>query len=395
MIDIYFDDPAEESPEKRRNFKGVLALILLMFVGGSYLQTTLAANVSLNSGNPIEFGQGITATTACSGATSLRVTPTSSFVNASGGGAHYFSSVTVANIPSACHGKDFLINAYGNSSNSPLAIFNSTSTNAVVYNNAGTFQLGAGTLDGTSITSGSGTFTLTFTSPVASSGTVFRIVLQSSDHVVSGFDYNVGDVGPGGGRIFYKDVAGFSCGANYSATGSPNGGLCTVLEVAPVSWRGASEPLLPWATGTDSSGNAISDVVGIDNEENPSSNPLGIGLGYKNSLLILAQGNDATTAAGRARAYSGGAKSDWYLPTAAELNVLCQWNRGVSQNISTLCSGGSLNSGTGASSSGFVNYTYYSSSERNATEAFFQYFQTGQIGYNKSFAMYLRPIRAF
>ena len=107
MTEIYFDDPVEEPPEKRRSFKGVFALILLMFVGGSYLQTTLAANVSLNSGNPVEFGQGITATTACSGATSLRVTPTSSFVNASGGGAHYFSSVTVANIPSACHGKDF------------------------------------------------------------------------------------------------------------------------------------------------------------------------------------------------------------------------------------------------------------------------------------------------
>jgi hypothetical protein len=351
--------------------------------------------VNLNSGSPIEFGQGVKIVTACSGTTSLRLTPISSFVNSSGSGAYYFSSVTVANIPSDCQGNDFMINAYDSSGNSPLAIFNSTSTRAVVYNNAGTFQLGIGTTVGTSITSGSGTFTLTFTTPVATSGTVSRIALQSSIHTVSGDDYNVGDIGPGGGRIFYKNVAGFSCGANYSTTGSPNGGLCTVLEVAPANWNGGSEPLLPWATGTSSSGNAISDVAGIDNEETPWSNALGIGLGYKNSILILNQGNGITTAAGKARAYTGGAKGDWYLPTSAELNLLCQWNRGVSQTISTVCTGGSLNSGTGASSSGFVNYTYYSSSERNATEAFFQYFLDGQIGYNKSFAMYLRPIRAF
>ena len=97
--DFYSDDPVEEtnSPSKKK-FSSILAFLMLL-VGGTYLvQTTLAANISLNTGSPIEFGQGITATAACSGATDLTITPYSSFTNASGAGAFYFSSVKVSNI---------------------------------------------------------------------------------------------------------------------------------------------------------------------------------------------------------------------------------------------------------------------------------------------------------
>jgi len=183
----YFDDPVDESgsPIKKR-FSSILGFLLLL-VGGTYLvQTTLAANIALNSGSPVEFGQGITATTACSGSTSLMITPNSTFINAAGAGAFYFSSVTVSNVPTSCHGDEFTINAYDNSSNTPLAIFNSTSTSAVVYNNSGTFELGASTVGGASITSGSGTFTITFTNPVATSESVFKVTLQSSARTASG-----------------------------------------------------------------------------------------------------------------------------------------------------------------------------------------------------------------
>jgi hypothetical protein len=186
--DFYSDDPVEiaVSPAKK-NFSSFLAFILLL-VGGTFLvQTTLAANIAINTGVPVEFGQGILTTTACSGTNPLTITPNSSFVNVSGGGAHYFSSVKVSNIPSSCYGKDFTINAYGSIGNSPLAIFNSTSTNAVVYNNAGTFELGSGITSGASISSGAGTFTITFTNPVATSGSVSRVTLQSSPHTQNEF----------------------------------------------------------------------------------------------------------------------------------------------------------------------------------------------------------------
>ena len=185
----YFDDPEIVSPSKFGKANKFLALVAILGVSALFLNTTLAANISLNSGAPIEFGQGFTQTVACSGATTLTVTPAASFTNSSGGGAFYLSSVTVSNIPTSCYGKDFTINVYGDSNNSPLAIFNTTSTNAVIYNNAGTFQTGIGGA-GMSVTSGSGSFTATFTNPAALSSSVFKITMQSSAHASGALGVN-------------------------------------------------------------------------------------------------------------------------------------------------------------------------------------------------------------
>ena len=185
----YFDDPEIVSPSKFGKANKFLALVAILGVSALFLITTLAANISLNSGAPIEFGQGFTQTVACSGATTLTVTPAALFTNSSGGGAFYLSSVTVSNIPTSCYGKDFTINVYGDSNNSPLAIFNTTSTNAVIYNNAGTFQTGIGGA-GMSVTSGSGSFTATFTNPAALSSSVFKITMQSSAHASGALGVN-------------------------------------------------------------------------------------------------------------------------------------------------------------------------------------------------------------
>ena len=127
-----------------------------------------------------------------------------------------------------------------------------------------------------------------------------------------------------------------------------------------------------------------------------NNNASGIGLGYKNSLAIVNQGNDTTTAAGAARAYGGGSKSDWYLPTAAELNLLCQWARNVTQSVTTACTGGTLNTGTGASG-GFSPVTpYWSSSEVGTVGAWGQFFSDGiQTGETKDRRLLVRPVRAF
>jgi len=427
-VDVYYyDDPVDEPVVKNKKPKAIFGAALLLFAGGLTLNTTLAANVSLNSGVNIQFGQGVQTTTACSGATILTVTPTSTFLNASGGGSFYFSSVSVANIPASCHGKDFTISAYNSSSSNPLPIFNSNATKAVVYNNAGTFQLGEGTTEGASITNPvSGKFTLTFTSPVALSTTVTRLTIQSSNNsgnveIVAStqVNYDVGDIGPGGGKIFYKSMNGFSCGADNSATGSPEGGLCYFLEVAPANWSGGTDPDRPWATGTSSyyydafendpvtgepltadrpgSGNATQDVTGLTNEDVYNINTVP-GKGYKNSLAIVAQGNGATTAAGAARAYRGGSKSDWYLPSSVELNYLCQWSRGLSVRQFDNCVGGTPNSQSGGGFA-FSTDSYASSSEVNRDQYWAQKMD-GSGGAlvmerKKSIASKVRPIRAF
>jgi hypothetical protein len=236
--DFYSDDPIEgsSSPVKKK-FPGFVAFFLFIFAGGSFLQTTLAANISLNPGGQVEFGQGISTTVACSGATNLRVTPNSTFVNASGGGAHYFSSVTVSNIPSNCHGKDFTINAYDNTDSAALALFNSTSKSVVVYNNAGTFQLGAGST-GVNISSGSGTFTATFVSPVATSASVFKITIQSGSHT---------EVAPSSGSYTFDNTTTQylrSASTGYAATDFKRADFTIECWVYPLSNQGGWSPIL-------------------------------------------------------------------------------------------------------------------------------------------------------
>jgi hypothetical protein len=400
-IDFYSDDPVEDSHTPvKRNSSTFLAFLLLL-VGGTYLvQTTLAANVSLNTGSFVEFGQGITTTTACSGATDLTITSSSSFTNSSGTGAFHLSSVTVSNVPISCHGVDFVINAYDGTNSTPLALFNSTSTDVVVYDNAGTFELGAGMESGVNIASGSGTFTATFTTPASLSSNVFKLTIQSRPHVPASTPiYEIGQVGPGGGFVYYVDDDGFDCGSSFTSTGSPTGQKCHYLEVAPSDWNTGTDPQKAWAVTPHDS----ADVSGVTSDAVAYNNGFGVGLGYKNSIAIVAQNDiyDESTnnyAAGAARAYAGGSRRDWYLPTTAELNLLCQWAGGIPPSVTNVCSGGTINSATyGASTAGFVSGIYWSSSARSASSAYDQFFSAGQQrNRNKNYYFnYVRPVRSF
>jgi hypothetical protein len=222
-----------------------------------------------------------------------------------------------------------------------------------------------------------------------------------AEKIASGGTCIVGERGPGGGIVFYVDsAAGFWCGIGFTATGSPTGGLCKYLEVAPSGWSGSgvADPAKKWAV-------AASGIPGINDDSLVGNNASGIGLGYKNSDLINTQYgvyNAATNnyAAGAARAYAGGSKNDWYLATTAELNLLCQWNHNVTQSVITQCNADptTLNTGTGATASGFTINDYWSSSEFNANEAWSQIFGNGaQSNGHKSTpgTADIRPIRAF
>jgi hypothetical protein len=205
---------------------------------------------------------------------------------------------------------------------------------------------------------------------------------------------DLGDTGPGGGKIFYYLAAGFNCGTNFTDTGSATGGKCKWLEVAPSGWGGASDRRT-WALDSLKA----TDVSGVSNESTAYNNQLAIGLGYKNSIAIVNQGNDTTTAAGAARAYVGGSLSDWYLPTTAELNVLCQWQGGVATSVTTVCSFTTRNSTVyGAGTAGFTNDYYWSSSEVASSNVWSQNFANNsgsQANINKFNLISVRPIRAF
>jgi hypothetical protein len=227
------------------------------------------------------------------------------------------------------------------------------------------------------------TYTITYTAVGLTVATA-SVTLSGTTCNGSTFVCQVGDTGPGGGTIFYVAQTTFTqvdAGAGMCST------ECKYLEAAPNTWSGGSDPAKLWAV----SAHQNTDVSTITNDASSYNNTNAIGLGYKNSLAIVAQGNDVTTAAGAARGYAGGSKSDWYLPTTAELNQLCKWARGVAwTSDATVCAGGTLTNG------GFAGSYYWSSSEYDANLAWSQWFRSGpQFNDNKNFTWYVRPIRAF
>jgi hypothetical protein len=191
----------------------------------------------------------------------------------------------------------------------------------------------------------------------------------------------VGDIGPGGGTIFYASSSNFNCG--------PLGyNLCQYLEVAPDTWSGGSaDPTASWSD----IGYQSSDITSIPNLSNAAGESKGIGKGYIYSKAQVAQGNSSSSAVGYARSYSGGGLNDWYLPTITELNQLCKWSHGNAWvSDETLCSGSTITKG------GFSAARYWSSTEIGAASAWRQDFgDATQWAASKDLSLSVRPIRAF
>ena len=203
---------------------------------------------------------------------------------------------------------------------------------------------------------------------------------------------DIGDTGPGGGNIFYYLAEGFACGPTRAAT-------CKYLEAAPDLWNdNAQDPIRTWAQSTPVNYQA-STVPGN------GATATALGWGYQNTRAIILQGNTdtATSAAALADSHtvtvSGVAYDDWYLPSKDELNQMCKWQRGITgvdlTTLTTVCTGGVLNTGRGAA--GFVlNALYWSSSEDIGTKAWRQQFSNGnQAILDKNFTARFRPVRAF
>jgi hypothetical protein len=116
---------------------------------------------------------------------------------------------------------------------------------------------------------------------------------DSSDNTPA--TYAIGKTGPSGvGIVFYVT----------------DGGLHG-LEAAPENWNpnGSGDPTPVWIIG----GSTQTTYIGT---------PAGIGTGLANSNTIISQSGHTNSAAKVCRDYTGGGKTDWFLPSKDELEQL-------------------------------------------------------------------------
>jgi hypothetical protein len=246
-----------------------------------------------------------------------------------------------------------------------------------------TFTITAVSVDGTSLSSS--------ITPVITTGAV-PVVAPAPAPLAAPIIYTVGDTGPGGGTIFYVANTPFACGPTRATT-------CTYLEAAPSNWNTGGDLIRTWAQSTP----VDYQSTAVNNASSPESTTA-IGWGYRNTRAIILQGNVETTTSAAALAdfhtvtVSGVVYDDWFLPSKDELNQMCKWLVGITgvslATSTTVCPGGTLNSGPGAT--GFSADYYWSSSEDNANTAWFQFFLNGNgYGFTKDGNLRVRPVRAF
>jgi hypothetical protein len=171
------------------------------------------------------------------------------------------------------------------------------------------------------------------------------------DNGCGGLYYNLGDTGPGGGKIFYRSESGF--------TMTDDNSTAHYLEAAPANMT----TTLAWAS---SDYYALTRITGTAE---------GTGTGRKNTDLILATDTSAPAALACKNLTTGG-KTDWFLPSKDELNQLYN-NRTSVVNLS--------------------NSNHWSSSQSDGNNAWYQSLGNGNQDYyyTKGSTYSVRAVRAF
>ena len=185
--------------------------------------------------------------------------------------------------------------------------------------------------------------------------------------------YRLGDIGPGGGLVFLIDN-----GVRY--------------EMAPWSWGGSP--------GNENAGvNFCQNTAGY-----PMVTSFAVGSGAANTATMAATTGCASSAVAAVRAYAGGGKTDWFIPSYDELNALCNYIHDPTSPAapSVPCSGPldpSFASGSQSSNPyTLVNFGYYWTSSANPPYEAWIFTSDNGFRFNGSMnsgATAVRPIRMF
>ena len=164
-----------------------------------------------------------------------------------------------------------------------------------------------------------------------------------------GFSLSIGDHYQGG-KVAYILVSG---DPGYDAIVQHGLIAATADQSTGIQWNNGYSYTLTGATGT----------------------AIGTGLSNTNTIITSQGATSTNYAAGLARAYTGGGYTDWYLPSQDELNKLYLNKTAIG---------------------GFASFYYWSSTERDFSNAWYQYFFIGSQFYQgKNNESYVRAIRAF
>ena len=208
----------------------------------------------------------------------------------------------------------------------------------------------------------------------------------SNDVCEANLAYTCGDIGASGvGTVFYASSTPFPCVANgVDVTSS-----CNYLEVAPNGWNGtlvncpggcggSPDKTSDWGSDGPGDGEGYEYCTGTGQTSViPNASGTLIGTGYPNTSAMLTMCKSGN-AAEQVRGYTGGGMTDWSLPSQDELNALYYY--------------------TGRNAiGGFAAACYWSSSQLDKDNAWYQKFQSGYQTWsgNKASTCGLRPVRAF
>jgi hypothetical protein len=179
---------SSRSPKKRARIATIIGGAFLLAAVGS----TFAANITINSTDSLEYGQGLTQAVACEG--TINVTPVNRFVNSAGGGAFYLETITVTDTEtvsnstglSKCIGKSIKVSIFGNTGNAKT--FGSVTSCTVpvsAYSASGTgythgITSSSLSCSGLQAAPVNGGFSIGITgSPTLLSGDVYKIAIES------------------------------------------------------------------------------------------------------------------------------------------------------------------------------------------------------------------------
>ena len=130
----------ESAPRQNRGRNKSMNKSLFAIVGVvalAALGTTLAGQITLNSGQSVEFGQGVSVTAACDTVGGITLAPSATFINAAGtGGTFSLGTIGFSGIDSTCAGKVFTVKAYDNVANSAPLTLVTTGVSPTLWNYA-------------------------------------------------------------------------------------------------------------------------------------------------------------------------------------------------------------------------------------------------------------------